>query len=152
MLRCAARQYCRQSPSVGPRITSWGAGGDGSINRYVVLRRAARPNTHLPHAVSMGCTRTIDAAQQHAKRRAEAAGKPKTQVQGLRAIHAVLNRASFARDEDAWNYYETSRQRYYEWKAQLNGGQPLLRDALCPAKRCREWVDMSVSASHQCGV
>ena len=76
-----------------------------------------------------------DAAQQQAKTRAKVAGKPKTQLQGLLAIHAVLNRASFARDEDAWSHYGTSRQRYYEWKAQLNGGQPLLCDAMCPAKR-----------------
>ena len=83
-----------------------------------------------------------DEAKLRAKTCAAKSGKPKTQLQGLLAIHAVLCRASFARDQDAWTHYGTSRQRYYEWKALLNGGQPLLRDALCPAKRCHEWVEM----------
>ena len=43
-----------------------------------------------------------DAAQQHAAALAAAAGKPGTRYAGLVAIHAVLNRKSFARDEDAW--------------------------------------------------
>ena len=69
-----------------------------------------------------------DAAQQHAAELAAAAGKSGTRYAGLVAIHAVLNRKSFARDEDAWKHYGTSRQRFYEWKALLNGGQQLLGD------------------------
>ena len=64
-----------------------------------------------------------DAAQQHAATIAASAGKPGTRQQGLVAIHAVLNRKSFARDEDAWLHYKTTRQRFYEWKALLNGAR-----------------------------
>ena len=69
-------------------------------------------------------------AQQHAASVAATAGRPGTRWQGLVAIPAVLNRASLARDEDAWKHYGTSRQRFYEWKALLNGGQQLLSDML----------------------
>jgi hypothetical protein len=69
-----------------------------------------------------------DAAQHHAAELAAAAGKPGTRHAGLVAIHAVLNKKSFARDEDAWRHYGTSRQRFYEWKALLNGGQQRLSD------------------------
>ena len=69
-----------------------------------------------------------DAAQQHAAQLAATAGKPATRLQGLVAIHAVLNRKCFARDEDAWCHYGTSRQRFYEWKALLNGRQQLVCD------------------------
>lgn len=85
-------------------------------------------------AVRLLCERHVpfdDAAQQHAATIAASAGKPGTRQQGLVAIHAVLNRKSFARDADAWSHYGSTRQRFYEWKALLNGGQRLMRDVFC---------------------
>ena len=34
---------------------------------------------------------------------------------GLRAAFAVAKRRCFSRDKDAWEHYESKRQRYYEW-------------------------------------
>lgn len=50
-------------------------------------------------------------------------GAPKTRDEGLRAIHAVLQRGHFASDQAAWEAYSgtatSSRRRYYEWKKKL---------------------------------
>lgn len=34
----------------------------------------------------------------------------------MRAVFAVMQLAHFQKAEDAWNYYRSSRQRFYEWK------------------------------------
>ena len=56
------------------------------------------------------------AAQARAKRIAAAAGKPRTQDAGLRAIHAVLHKDHFKTERRAWETYGTSMQRLHEWK------------------------------------
>ena len=48
---------------------------------------------------------------------------------GLRAVFAVMQRHHFNKDEDAWTYYSSSKQRYYEWKPCVLATQPLLSAA-----------------------
>ena len=48
---------------------------------------------------------------------------------GLRAVFAVMQRHHFTKDEDAWTYYSSSKQRYYEWKRCVQDTQPLLSAA-----------------------
>ena len=35
---------------------------------------------------------------------------------GLRAVFAVMQLRHFGRPEESWTYYQSSRQRFYEWK------------------------------------
>ena len=58
-----------------------------------------------------------DAAKARAKQFASAAGKPDTRAAGLLAIHSVLHRQRFSKDEDCWTHYGSKKQRFYEWKA-----------------------------------
>ena len=48
---------------------------------------------------------------------------------GLRAVFAVMQRHHFTKDEEAWTYYKSSKQRYYEWKPCVVATQPLLAAA-----------------------
>ena len=57
-----------------------------------------------------------EAAKQHARRIAAAAGKPKTGEVGLKAIHAALNLECFSKEQLAWEHFGISKQRFYEWK------------------------------------
>jgi hypothetical protein len=40
-----------------------------------------------------------------------------THEAGLRAIWAVQHTKLFDKPKEAWEYYQSSKQRYYEWKA-----------------------------------
>ena len=59
------------------------------------------------------------AAKERATSLAVAAGKPRTGEVGLKAIHAVLHRSCFSKESLAWEFYGTSRQRFYEWKPKV---------------------------------
>ena len=76
------------------------------------------------------------AAQARAKRIAAAAGKPRTQDKGLRAIHAVLHKAHFKTECRAWETYGASMQRFHEWQKvgveKLDAAQPALTSAIMP--------------------
>ena len=45
------------------------------------------------------------------------------QQAGLRAAFAVHHRHFFSSDQDAWQHYASSRQRYYEWKPSIEAAR-----------------------------
>jgi hypothetical protein len=63
---------------------------------------------------------------------AVAAGKPRTGEAGLKAIHAVLHRSCFSKESLAWEFYGTSRQRFYEWKPKVGQHRGLESAAQAP--------------------
>ena len=72
------------------------------------------------------------AAKERATSLAVAAGKPRTGEVGLKAIHAVLHRSCFSKESLAWEFYGTSRQRFYEWKPKVGQHRGLESAAQAP--------------------
>ena len=74
-----------------------------------------------------------DEAREAAHKLAAQAGKGAHAEKSVRAIHAVVQRLRhphlFDDDKAAWEKYESSRQRFYEWKKLL---RPLLQPSSPP--------------------
>jgi len=91
-----------------------------------------------------------EAAHARAKRIATAAGKPKTRIEGLRAIHAVLQRNHFGSERAAYEAFGVSQQRFYEWKkvgVEHFDRQPQLDSWIQPQSQLLEAMDVEPSAA-----